>query len=72
MATSRGRLGLGCPGVRVGDVVAVVYRCAVPFMLRERLDGTIEFVGDAYVYGVMDGEAWAVEEREADEVFRTR
>ncbi|KAH6615933.1 heterokaryon incompatibility protein-domain-containing protein [Chaetomium sp. MPI-SDFR-AT-0129] len=72
IATSTGLLGLGCPGVKEGDVVCVFYGSTVPYVLRQRRDGTMEFVGDAYVYGAMNGEALTGAERGPDEIFRIR
>jgi hypothetical protein len=56
--------GLGPPKASHGDVVCVLFGCSVPVILRKRQDkedGKVidyfEFVGEAYVYGKMDGEA---------------
>lgn len=68
IATSVGLLGLGCPGARVGDLVCVFYGSTVPYVLRQRRDGTMEFVGDAYVYRAMNGEGLTG----AGEIFRIR
>jgi hypothetical protein len=62
--TENGRLGLAAHGTRPGDVVAVLMGCNVPFVLRnvsrEGVSGsTASFwlIGEAYVHGIMDGEA---------------
>ncbi|KAH6847694.1 heterokaryon incompatibility protein-domain-containing protein [Chaetomium sp. MPI-CAGE-AT-0009] len=72
LSTSTGMLGLGCPGVQVGDVICILYGTTVPYVLRPRPDGAMSFVGDAYIYNAMDGEAIAFEERGPDEIIRIR
>ncbi|KIX97171.1 uncharacterized protein Z520_07285 [Fonsecaea multimorphosa CBS 102226] len=42
----------------LGDVVALVAGAKVPLILRPRGSDMFEIVGDAYVYGIMFGEAW--------------
>ncbi|KAI2635778.1 heterokaryon incompatibility protein-domain-containing protein [Hypomontagnella submonticulosa] len=73
MCTDTGRLGLGCPGVQVGDIVCILYGTTVPYVLRQRSDGSMEFVGDAYIYNAMNGE-WLVQRdgKGPDEIFRIR
>lgn len=59
-----GYVGLVPALSRPGDVVCVVLGAHVPFVLREREggDGGLwELVGEAYVYGIMDGEALQAE-----------
>ncbi|KAG4435095.1 hypothetical protein IFR05_009422 [Cadophora sp. M221] len=60
--TQRGYVGLG-PGygqehTRPGDLVCIFYGARVPFVLRPRPDGQSGYilVGEAFVYGIMDGE----------------
>lgn len=62
--TRKGYLGVGPPRTRVGDQVWVLHGGRVPFVLRTTksddsavlpLERTL--VGDAYVHGIMDGEA---------------
>lgn len=61
-STETGMLGLCAETVEVGDIVSVLFGGRMPFVLRprgERVDdGTTkyEFVGQAYVHGIMDGE----------------
>lgn len=40
----------------VGDIIAIVYGCNTPFLLRPVSTGYL-LVGECYVYGLMDGEA---------------
>ncbi|KAI0381327.1 heterokaryon incompatibility protein-domain-containing protein [Hypomontagnella monticulosa] len=73
MCTDSGRLGLGCPGMRVGDVVCILYGTTVPYVLRQRPNGSMEFIGDAYIYNAMNGEWLRPREgRGPDEIFRIR
>jgi hypothetical protein len=69
-ATDEQLVGLGCPGMRVGDIVVVLYGCSMPYILRPRWNGTMEFVGDCYVHGLMNGEELARVQRNADETFK--
>lgn len=55
--TAKGHLGLGPDHAEAGDVIAVLIGCQVPFILRKSVDGKYEIVGEAYVDGIMDGEA---------------
>ncbi|KAK3293024.1 heterokaryon incompatibility protein-domain-containing protein [Chaetomium fimeti] len=72
LSTSTGMLGLGCPGVEVGDVICILYGTTVPYVLRPRPDGAMTFVGDAYIHNAMDGEAITCAERGRDEIIRIR
>jgi len=54
--TSRGYMGLGPNAMQTGDVVCILFGCKVPYVLRP-VDGHYLLVGDAYIYGIMDGEA---------------
>ena len=57
-ATSDGRLGAGSEFMVVGDVVAVLYGCPWPVVLRARpVAEHYEMLGVAYVHGIMYGEA---------------
>lgn len=56
--TKKGYLGLGAHGLAKGDKVYILAGGAVPLILRPRPTGDrYELIGDAYVHGVMDGEA---------------
>ncbi|KAK5688624.1 hypothetical protein LTS10_000602 [Elasticomyces elasticus] len=70
--TSSGRIGLGDPATQQGDMVAILYNCAWPLILRKLdTDSSYNFVGIAYVNGAMQGEAMKahIEESRADAVF---
>jgi hypothetical protein len=55
--TVDGRICLGPRSVRVGDVVAVFLGCATPPVLRPNGLGQFKLIGEAYCYGLMQGEA---------------
>jgi hypothetical protein len=74
-ATDTGLLGVCADTVEVGDVVSVLFGGRMPFVLRPRGeqradDGTTryEYVGQAYVHGIMDGE---VIEEELDQTWNS-
>jgi len=48
--------GLAPWDTEVGDVICVLLGCRIPVILREK-NGKWELIGEAYVYGYMDGEA---------------
>ncbi|KAF7196751.1 Heterokaryon incompatibility protein 6, OR allele [Pseudocercospora fuligena] len=53
--------GIGPEGTRPSDIVCVLFGCSVPCVLRRKFAPGIGnfyvFLGEAYVYGLMDGEA---------------
>lgn len=56
--THKRYMGLAAEHVRAGDIVAVLFGAQVPLMLR-KIDEHYLLVGEAYVHGIMDGEALA-------------
>ncbi|KAK4455346.1 heterokaryon incompatibility protein-domain-containing protein [Podospora aff. communis PSN243] len=59
--TPEGYVGLGPETMRVGDVIAVLKGVSVPLVLRADASdasgqGGFEYIGEAYCYGIMDGE----------------
>lgn len=54
--TANGRLGVGPKIMESGDIIAVLYGCQVPYVLREYGEYH-RIVGECYVYGMMQGEA---------------
>jgi hypothetical protein len=52
--------GFGPGDVREGDIVCILFGCSVPCVLRKGLDTRTgdyyRFIGEAYLYGIMDGE----------------
>ncbi|TLD31339.1 hypothetical protein PspLS_01816 [Pyricularia sp. CBS 133598] len=55
--TAEGRLCMAPKETRVGDVVCVLLGSEVPFVIRPTRQGMYELIGEAYVSGIMDGEA---------------
>ena len=53
--------GLGSRHIREGDWCCILFGCSVPVVLREEDQKSFfKFIGECYVYGMMDGEALAV------------
>ena len=42
---------------KAGDKICIFTGAAAPFLIRERGDGSFELIGDAYIHGIMYGEA---------------
>ncbi|KAL3417252.1 Heterokaryon incompatibility protein 6, OR allele 5 [Phlyctema vagabunda] len=55
--TWKGHLVLGPEYAEAGDFVALIKGTQVPFILRRQSDGQYRLIGEAYVDGIMDGEA---------------
>lgn len=70
ISTHNGMLGLGCPGIKIGDVVCILYGTTVPYILRPSANGKMVFVGDAYIYNAMNGEMLKAAEKAPDELFQ--
>ena len=70
IGTREGRFGFTCTGARLGDVVCVFNNSVSPFVVRrvDEVDGRTRWklVGDAYVSGLMYGEADALGVEEVD------
>lgn len=54
--TRKGFIGIGPPCLRRDDLVCILNGGIVPFLLRHR-EEHYKLVGDAYIYGIMNGEA---------------
>ncbi|KLU91742.1 hypothetical protein MAPG_10691 [Magnaporthiopsis poae ATCC 64411] len=57
ITTSGGRMGIGPSETEVGDTVSVILGGGVPYITRRRRTDCWLFVGEAYVNGLMNGEA---------------
>ncbi|KAL2682505.1 hypothetical protein Neosp_006957 [[Neocosmospora] mangrovei] len=55
--TSRGYIGIGPSGMKPGDGVYILAGAQVPYVLRPGTSGALRLVGEAYVDGIMNGEA---------------
>lgn len=54
--TETGYVGTGPCDMELGDVVVVLFGMTCPVVLRKNEHGTWVYVGEAYCYGVMNGE----------------
>jgi hypothetical protein len=63
ITTTHGYLGLAPAAVKAGDVVAIVYGCSFPVVLRPHGE-MYQVIGESYIDGIMDGELTEAEERE--------
>jgi hypothetical protein len=55
--TRKGHLVVSSERVKRGDFVALIKGAQVPFILRRQTGGVYQLVSEAYVDGIMDGEA---------------
>jgi hypothetical protein len=55
--TRESYMGTGPRSLRKGDEVWILHRAGLPFVLRPQPNGNYWLVGEAFVYGVMHGEA---------------
>lgn len=62
--TTDQRLGMGFETMQAGDEVWLLAGGRVPYVLRPLDNGNYEFHGEAYVHGIMMGEAWPEDEGE--------
>ena len=71
--TKDGHLGLGPECNQPGDVLAILYGCQWPVVMRPLpMPGDYTFLECAYVYGIMDGEAIRVHQELGREDDRFR
>ncbi|CAN9346683.1 unnamed protein product [Alternaria alternata] len=56
ITTETGYLGLAPAAVRQGDVVAILFGCRFPMVLRPYLDDMYQVIGECYIHELMDGE----------------
>jgi hypothetical protein len=68
ITTKQGYVGLGHAQAKVGDTVCLLSGCSVPVILR-LCDGGYRVVGEAYIHGIMDGEAWEFSDSKLEEIF---
>lgn len=55
--TKKGYMGLSTEHIQKGDTVAILTRAQVPYILRPHDEGTYRLIGEAYIDGIMHGEA---------------
>jgi hypothetical protein len=56
--STAGRMGFGYHKMETGDSLVLLAGGYTPYILRPCGNDQFQFVGPAYVYGVMDGEEW--------------
>ncbi|KAK4112855.1 hypothetical protein N656DRAFT_798040 [Canariomyces notabilis] len=56
--TEKGYIGLAPAWALAGDHIVILKGGAVPFVLRSAPDGCWQLVGECYVHGIMNGEAF--------------
>lgn len=69
--TSNGRLGQLAPGSEPGDRICVLGGGEVPFVIRPASgdsEGMYKFVGECYLDGMMDGEAWKLSDHVVEDI----
>ena len=54
--SNTGMMGLGPYDTVPGDYIFIIVGAPVPLILRHAGQGLYRIVGEAYVYGIMDGE----------------
>ena len=74
MTTRRGRVGWAHPSARPGDRIYLLEGCNLPVILapcNEPFEQylTCILIGDAYVYGIMNGELWEQASQKLDDLF---
>ena len=64
-------LGLGPQSLEIGDLVCVLAGGRVPYLIRpvNDEDNEAQFVGEAYVHGIMHGEAVRAEGATVQEII---
>lgn len=62
--TLDGRIGLGPSNLEIGDTVCMFCNTFSPFIIRSRVSGHSELIGEAYVHGLMYGEIFDEKDEE--------
>lgn len=55
--TSEGLFGIGPFEMAIGDRLYIISGAHVPYIMRPYSQTVLQFIGEAYVHGIMDGEA---------------
>ncbi|KAG8525632.1 uncharacterized protein KY384_009276 [Bacidia gigantensis] len=58
IVTDRDNIGLAPRSCEEGDIVAVIFGCEIPLLLRPTMEGTFRVVGACWVEGIMTGESF--------------
>ena len=68
--TTTGHIGLAPHGTMEGDLIYVVLGASVPYVLRPLSQRDFSLIGEAYVQGIMRGEALQTDELgTADDIY---
>lgn len=67
--TEQGCIGKVSGISRKGDVICLLYGCGVPVVLRKHDRGGYMLIGESYIHGIMNGEAWAQFEGSEPQMF---
>lgn len=54
--SAEGYVGLVPAVAEIGDIIIIIFGATVPFVVRELDSGKVQLIGEAFVYGIMDGE----------------
>jgi hypothetical protein len=57
-ATQRGYIGQVHRVAKVGDIIAIIQGCEIPYLLRPSNGHQYSLISDCYIHGIMYGEAW--------------
>jgi hypothetical protein len=66
--TNKGHVVLCSEHVNQGDVIALIRGAQVPFILQRQSGGKYQIISEAYVDGIMDGEAMELSKCQAVEL----
>ncbi|TID14537.1 hypothetical protein E2P81_ATG08489 [Venturia nashicola] len=70
-STRKGLLGWLPQAAKEGDNICIFAGANAPFVIRDRRNGTYELLGDAYIHGIMYGEALQWEDSEWKDIKLT-
>ena len=65
--SAEGYVGLVPAMAEIGDIIIIIFGATVPFVVRKLNGGRAQLIGEAFVYGIMDGEFLKVDR--ASETF---
>jgi hypothetical protein len=67
-SSTEGYVGLAPAHSKSGDIICILFGADFPFIIRKAAKGQYELVGEAFVYGIMDGEGLELG-KEVEEIF---
>jgi hypothetical protein len=66
--TTRGYVGQFCLDAQLGDCVCIPLGSAVPYLIRPSPNNTYKLIGECYVHGIMQGEAFDIPNNDLDDL----